>query len=92
MNREQAVDREINKRRQVIELLNHGSKYYESLLGEANIVANVSLDRKKLTKIPRIKYDFLKCWMYEFFFPFLLHELRKALRDYPLMMFSMSKS
>ena len=37
-----AVDREINKRRQVIELLTHGSKYYESLLGEANIVANVS--------------------------------------------------
>ena len=38
-----AVDREINKRRQVIELLTHGSKYYESLLGEANIVASVSL-------------------------------------------------
>ena len=38
-----AVDREINKRRQVIELLTLGSKYYESLLGEANIVANVSL-------------------------------------------------
>jgi len=37
-----AVDREINKRRQVIELLTLGSKYYESLLGEANIVANVS--------------------------------------------------
>lgn len=35
-----AVDREITKRRQVIELLTHGAKYYESLLGEANIVAN----------------------------------------------------
>lgn len=39
-----AVDREISKRRQVIELLTHGSKYYESLLGEANIVANVRKD------------------------------------------------
>ncbi|TRY67510.1 hypothetical protein TCAL_02754 [Tigriopus californicus] len=34
-----ALDREIGKRRQVVELLQQGKKYYESLLGEADIVA-----------------------------------------------------
>lgn len=37
-----ALDREIGKRRQVVELLQQGKKYYESLLGEADIVATVS--------------------------------------------------
>ena len=37
-----AIDREITKRRQVIELLTHGGKYYGSLRGEASIVATVS--------------------------------------------------
>jgi len=34
-----AMEREITKRRQVIELLGQGKKYYDSLLGEAEIVA-----------------------------------------------------
>ena len=33
------MEREITKRRQVIELLGQGKKYYDSLLGEAEIVA-----------------------------------------------------
>ena len=37
----QAIDRELTKRRQVIEMLTHAGKYYDSLLGEANIVATV---------------------------------------------------
>ena len=37
----QAIDRELVKRRQVIEMLTHAGKYYDSLLGEANIVATV---------------------------------------------------
>jgi hypothetical protein len=37
-----AIDREITKRRQVKDLLEQSKKYYESLLGEANIVASVS--------------------------------------------------
>ena len=36
-----AIDREITKRRQVIEMLSHGGKYYDSLRGEAHIVAQV---------------------------------------------------
>jgi len=34
-----AIDREITKRRQVIDMLTHGGKYYDSLRGEAHIVA-----------------------------------------------------
>lgn len=34
-----AIDRELTKRRQVIEMLNHAGKYYNSLHGEASIVA-----------------------------------------------------
>ena len=34
-----ALEKEINKRRQVVELLSQGTKYYASLLGEADIVA-----------------------------------------------------
>lgn len=37
-----AVDREISKRRQVKDLLEQAKKYYDSLYGEANIVATVS--------------------------------------------------
>ena len=36
-----AIDREITKRRQVIDMLTHGGKYYDSLRGEAHIVAQV---------------------------------------------------
>ena len=38
-----AIDREITKRRQVIDMLTHGGKYYDSLRGEAHIVAQVRL-------------------------------------------------
>jgi len=34
-----AIDREVTKRRQVIDMLTHGGKYYDSLRGEAHIVA-----------------------------------------------------
>ena len=37
-----AVERELSKRRQVLDLLVQGTKYYESLEGEANIVATVN--------------------------------------------------
>lgn len=36
-----ALEREITKRRQVVELLTHGNMYYKSLLDEATIVATV---------------------------------------------------
>ena len=36
-----ALEREINKRRQVVDALSQGKKYYKSLLGEAEIVATV---------------------------------------------------
>jgi hypothetical protein len=36
-----ALEREVNKRRQVIETLAQADKYYSMLLGEANIVATV---------------------------------------------------
>ena len=44
-----AIDREITKRRQVKDLLEHSKKYYDSLMEEANIVTNVS----KYLKQPR---------------------------------------
>ena len=34
-----ALEKELNKRRSVMDLLNQASKYYNSLLGEAEIVA-----------------------------------------------------
>jgi protein associated with RNAse G/E len=37
-----ALEKEIAKRRQVVDLLTQGKKYYESLHGEAEIVATVS--------------------------------------------------
>ncbi len=36
-----AIDREITKRRQVKDLLDQSKKYYDSLMGEATIVATV---------------------------------------------------
>ena len=36
-----ALEKEIAKRRQVVELLTQGKKYYDSLQGEAEIVATV---------------------------------------------------
>ena len=36
-----AMEKELKKRRQVIELLVNANKYYETLYGEAEIVVNV---------------------------------------------------
>ncbi|XP_040572033.1 uncharacterized protein [Lepeophtheirus salmonis] len=61
-----AIDKELGKRRKVIELLSNGGKYYESLLGEANIVANaytnfekrlLNLKRKLGEKIPDLEQN-----------------------------------
>ena len=42
-----ALERELSKRRQVLDLLAQGGKYYESLEGEANIVATVNIKKKQ---------------------------------------------
>ena len=46
-----ALEKEIAKRRQVVELLTQGKKYYDSLQGEADIVATVSDEVKSQINI-----------------------------------------
>ena len=50
-----ALEREVGKRRQVVELLQHGTKYYDSLLGEATIVATAYTNFGKRVRVLKNK-------------------------------------
>ena len=52
-----ALEKEIAKRRQVVELLTQGKKYYDSLQGEAEIVATVRTIFIRVVILSRCGYE-----------------------------------
>ena len=56
-----ALEKEIAKRRQVVELLTQGKKYYDSLQGEAEIVATV---RKEFSHFYLRRFGFSESQVY----------------------------